>query len=45
MNKEYKILTCLRHPSHGGKYEFAKGMVRKAEKVLSAFLLIYEDAF
>lgn len=28
MNKEYKILTCLRHPSHGGKYEFAKGMER-----------------
>ena len=26
--KEYKILTCLRHPSHGGKYEFAKGMER-----------------
>ena len=45
MNKEYKILTCLRHPSHGGKYEFVKGMVRKAEGAPSAFLLICGFAF
>lgn len=26
--KGYKIVTCLRHPSHGGKYEFIRGMER-----------------
>ena len=33
--KGYKIVTCLRHPSHGGKYEFIKGMERIFNVTLS----------